>query len=348
MANNNELYQEHLTKGWKSYLEIFIDNLTVKKIPNQQQLIIDKCFEDIAANNMDAISFEFIILQLVDDLNEQMIVWRMIKSLRINQLFTRGPLHVYLISLPDVKACLPEISRLIGVFLEASYSLHIYQSDQNILIEPQELVEDCAASFLKRDTALCLTLYILKELAGPEFDYETVYIPINRAPFDSNGVKVLTDANIVFHDGPMMASFSAKKSKMKNKAFDNKYSLALKQQVSELLLSFEQSLSLAEKVKKYILSVEKPAMQTHQSVAERFGMSHTTFRRKLKEEEQSFKKIHSEIIEGISARVLSTTTMKIADFSQYLGYSDRSAFERSFRQRFGISPSKYRKEYKVR
>lgn len=348
MKANIDAYQQHLTKGWKSYLEIFIENLVMKEIPTKQQQVIDKCFADIASYHMDTISFELIIYQLVVDLNEQMIIWRMCKNLRINQLFTRGPLHVYLISLPDIKTCLPEISRLIGVFLEGSYFLRSYQLNQNIIIEPQELVAECAASFLKADTALCLTLYILKELAGPEFDYETIYIPNSRECFDSNNAKILTNANIVFHDGPMMASFAIKQVNMKNKAFDKKYSQNLKHQVGELLSTFSQGLSLTEKVKKFILSVEKPAMQTLETAAEAFGMSQTTFRRKLKAEQQSFKEIQNEILEGIYIKALSTTTMKIEDFAQYIGFSERSSFERSFRKRFGLSPAKYRKKYMVR
>lgn len=346
MNANIEIYQQHLQKGWKSYLEIFIENLVVNEIPKNQQLVIDKCFADIASNQMDSVSFELIIHQLVVDLSEQMIVWRMIKNLRINQLFTRGPLHVYLISLPDVKSCLPEISRLIGVFLEASYSLRIDQVKQDIVIEPQELVEECVASFLKADTAICLTLYILKELAGSEFDFETIYIPNSREPFDRNGTKILTNADIVFHDGPMRASFPIEKINLKNKAFDVKYNLALKHQVDDLLSMLDQVLSLTEKVKKFILSVEKPAMQTHDSAAKAFGISQTTFRRKLKNEGQTFKEIQNEILESIAIKLLSTTTMKVADIAQYIGYSERFSFERAFRKRLGLSPSKYRKSHK--
>lgn len=345
MKDNRDTYQQHLQKGWKSYLEIFIDNLVVKEIPTKQQLIINKCFADIASNQMDSVSFELVIHQLVLDLNEQMIVWRMIKNLRMNKLFIRGPLYVYLISLPDVKSCLPEISRLIGVFLEASYSLHIEQSKQDVVIEPQELVKECVASFLKADTAMCLTLYILKELAGPEFDFETIYIPNSRETFDRNYTKILTSADIVFHDGPMMASFPVEKINLKNKAFDLQYNLSLKHQVDDLLSMLDQVLPLTEKVKKIILNVQKPAMLTHETAAEVFGISQTTFRRKLKDEGQSFTEIQNEMLESISVKLLSTTTMKVTDIAQYLGYSERSSYERAFKKRLGVSPSKYRKSH---
>jgi AraC-like DNA-binding protein len=347
METNLNLYQQHLSKGWKSYLALFIENLIIKEIPLQQQLIIDKCFENIESNNMDSISFELIIHQLAVDLNEQMILWRMIKNLRINQLFTRGPLHVYLISLPDIKSCLPEISRLIGVFLEASYSLSSYQSNQDVIIEPQELVEECPASFLKADTALCLTLYILRQLAGSKFDYDTIFVPNKREHFDINVAREITNAKIIFHDGPLKASIPVEQLSLKNNAFDKKYCQQLKHQVSELLSTLDQGLSLTEKVKKYILTVEKPAMQTLDVISESFGMSQTTFRRKLKMEQQNFKEIQNKILEDISIKALTTTNMKIEEFAQYIGYAERSSFERSFKNRLGLSPAKYRKKHRV-
>lgn len=343
MEANIDLYQQHQKKGWKAYLEIFIENLDVEKIPHQQQIMIDHCFKDIATNNMDSVSFELIVLQLVVDLNEQMIVWKMIKNLRVNQLFHRGVLHVYLLSLPDVKSCLSEIGKLIGVFLEASYALRTYQIDQNIIVEPQELVHQCLASFLKAETALCITLFILRELAGPKFDYETIFIPNNRDNFDCNIARLLTNANVVFHDGPIMASFSVNKLTIKNSGFDKQYSQDLKAQVNDLLITLEHCLSLTEKVKKFILSVEKPAMLSIEKAANMFSMSPTTFRRKLKDEQQCFKQIQNEVIEVISIKVLSKTSITIDDFAQYIGYSERSSFERFFRSKFGVSPAKYRK-----
>lgn len=343
MKANIDISQQHLIKGLKSYLELFIANLIVKNIPVKQQLIIDQCFEDIASNKIDAISFESIIYQLTVDLNEPMIVWRMVSNLRVNQLFTRGPLHVYLLSLPDIKTCLPEIIRLIGAFLETSYSLSAHQSNQNIIIEPKELIAGSPALFFKADTALCLTLYILKQLAGPEFDFDTIYIPNDRKSFNSDIAKLLTTANIVFHDGPMMASFPISQVNIKNKIFDKQYSDHLKHQVNELLITCNLNLSFTEKVRRFILSVEKPAMQTLERVADAFGMSQTTLRRKLKAEQQSFKEIQNEIIETISIKVLSTTTMKIEEFAQYIGYSDRYSFERFFSKKFGLTPAKYRK-----
>lgn len=345
MKNKLNTYQLHQQKGWISYLEIFIENLTVKDIPIKQQQIIDKCFADIASNSMDSISFELIILQLVVELNEHMIVWRMIKNLRFNQLFTRGPLHVYLISLPDIKTCLPEVSRLIGVFLEASYSLQINYLNKDVIIEPQELVHECEASFIKADTAICLTLYILKELAGAEFDFDTIYMPNNRKPFDANGIKVLTNANLVFHDGPMRASFPVGQVNLKNKLFDPQYNLALKHQVDELLPMLQQGLPLTEQVKKYLLNANKPAMQSYASVAGAFGISQTTFRRKLKDEGNSFKEVHDAVLEKISIKLLLTTEMKIDDLASYIGYSARPSFERAFKKRLGLSPSMYRKSH---
>lgn len=184
-------------------------------------------------------------------------------------------------------------------------------------------------------------------MAGSEFDYDTIYIPTKRKNFDPTVAKLVTNAKVNFHEGPMLASFSVNKINMKNKAFNHQFSQNLKQQVTELLNALDLGLSLTEKVKKYILSIEKPAMLSIERAAEFFGMSQTTFRRQLKDEGQNFKSIQSEILGAIALKVLSTTTMKIEEFAQYIGYAERSSFERFFKSKFGVSPAKYRKVHQL-
>lgn len=345
MSSSTIDYQKHLKNGWKSYLEIFISSLSIKEIPLEQQLIIDKCFENIDSGNMDSISFELIIHRLVFDLNEQMIVWKMIDKLTVNQLLARGPLYLYLISLPDINVCIEEIQRLIGSLLEPSYSLVYYQSDQNIIIEPKELVAEYLASEVKSDTALCVVLYIMRALAGVNFDYQTIYVPNKRLNFDKKYALLYTQANIVFHDGPMLATFPAEQLVEKNIAYNKIYSTQLKNQVSDLLLTFNPSITLSEQAKKHMLTVDKPAKQTIDSVALNFGLSQATFRRKLKSENTCFTDIQNEILKSIYLKALLSSNMSIESLALKIGYSERSSFERSFFNKFGLSPSKYRKAY---
>lgn len=340
-------YQEHLKEGWKNYLRIFIDNLSIKEVPPQQQSIIDKCFKDIESGNIDSVSFELVIHRLVYELDEHMIVWKMFNNLRFNQLLVKGPLHVYLNSLPSIKTCLNEIKRLFGAILEPSYSLISHQKDNSIIIETQELVGSYLASDLKFDTGLCMVLYSLRELVGNSFDFDTFYIPNKRLSFNIEEASHFSNAKIIFHDGPMLASFDKSKLQMSNQSYNPRYSSLLKNQVNDLLISLNSTLTISEKTKKYILNAETPARQTIDSVAFNFGISQATFRRKLNLEGACFKDIHNEILKNIYLEALISTNISIDDLTLKLGYSERSSFERAFVREFGITPYRYRKKHQL-
>ena len=71
-------------------------------------------------------------------------------------------------------------------------------------------------------------------------------------------------------------------------------------------------------------------------------MSTTSFRRKLKQEETSYKLIHSKFLNELCVLALSEKKVKIDELAIQLGYSERATFERAFRQKFGLTPSQFR------
>jgi len=71
-------------------------------------------------------------------------------------------------------------------------------------------------------------------------------------------------------------------------------------------------------------------------------MSMTSFRRKLAQEETSFKLIQSKFLNELCVKALLTKHSKIDDLAVKLGYSERATFERAFRKKFGVSPSQFR------
>jgi AraC-like DNA-binding protein len=97
---------------------------------------------------------------------------------------------------------------------------------------------------------------------------------------------------------------------------------------------------LAEKIIKYLSSIEKPAAQTIKMLASSFEMSQATFGRNLAKENTSFKQIRNKSLENIYLKLLITSDIKIEDIALKLGYSGHSSFERSFCARFGIRPAR--------
>jgi len=85
-----------------------------------------------------------------------------------------------------------------------------------------------------------------------------------------------------------------------------------------------------------------PATLTIEQSAKTLAMSMTSFRRKLSQEETSFKLIQHKYLNELCVHDLLTKQLSIDALVHKLGYSERATFERAFRNKFGITPSKFR------
>lgn len=86
-----------------------------------------------------------------------------------------------------------------------------------------------------------------------------------------------------------------------------------------------------------------PATLTIEQSASLLAMSMTSFRRKLAQEETTFKIIQSKFLNELCVDALLTHHMNIEGLAIKLGYSERATFERTFRKKFGVTPSQFRK-----
>lgn len=85
-----------------------------------------------------------------------------------------------------------------------------------------------------------------------------------------------------------------------------------------------------------------PATLTIEQCANALAMSMTSFRRKLSQEETSFKLIQNKFLNELCVEALLTKNASIDALSLKLGYSERATFERAFRHKFGITPVQFR------
>lgn len=101
-------------------------------------------------------------------------------------------------------------------------------------------------------------------------------------------------------------------------------------------------MGLIEAVHNLLNSSDCPASVTLEQCASELAMSMTSFRRKLSQEETSYKLIHAKFLNELCVHALLTNQTNIDELAIKLGYSERATFERSFRQKFGITPSQFR------
>jgi len=101
-------------------------------------------------------------------------------------------------------------------------------------------------------------------------------------------------------------------------------------------------LTLTEATNSLLSKCDFPASLTIEKCASLLAMSMTSFRRKLSLEETSYKLIQGKFLNELCVKELLTKHSKIDQLAAKLGYSERSTFERAFRQKFGVTPSQFR------
>ena len=101
-------------------------------------------------------------------------------------------------------------------------------------------------------------------------------------------------------------------------------------------------LILTEAVNSLLTKSDVPATLTIEQCAAALAMSMTSFRRKLSQEETTFKLIQQKYLNELCVHALLTQKMGIDILVVKLGYSERATFERAFRHKFGITPSQFR------
>jgi AraC-like DNA-binding protein len=102
------------------------------------------------------------------------------------------------------------------------------------------------------------------------------------------------------------------------------------------------SFAVTEAVNELLKENDFPASLTIEQCAMAMSTSMTSFRRKLAKEETSYKLIQSKFLNQLCVHNLLTQQANIDDLAITLGYSERATFERSFRQKFGVTPSQFR------
>ncbi|MEW6994646.1 helix-turn-helix domain-containing protein [Colwelliaceae bacterium MEBiC 14330] len=104
----------------------------------------------------------------------------------------------------------------------------------------------------------------------------------------------------------------------------------------------KKSLLITEAVNSLLNQSDVPATLTIEQCASKLAMSMTSFRRKLSQEETTFKLIQQKFLNELCIHDLLTNNVSISALVIKLGYSERATFDRAFRNKFGTTPSQFR------
>jgi AraC-like DNA-binding protein len=90
-----------------------------------------------------------------------------------------------------------------------------------------------------------------------------------------------------------------------------------------------------------LLPVGRSSMR---QVANGLGLTTRTLRRRLEAEGASYSSIVDDARTSLAERYLANERLSVTDISYQLGFAAPSAFSRWFRDRFGVSPTEWRRE----
>jgi AraC-like DNA-binding protein len=80
-----------------------------------------------------------------------------------------------------------------------------------------------------------------------------------------------------------------------------------------------------------------------EDVAQHLAMAPRSLRRRLDEEQTSFRNLVEAERKQLAVQLLEGTDMKLDEMALQLGYSDTASFTRAFRRWFNRAPGEYRR-----
>ena len=100
---------------------------------------------------------------------------------------------------------------------------------------------------------------------------------------------------------------------------------------------------LESQVRRLIIDTVHQGVPDVKFVAEKFGMSHRTFQRRLSAEGTRYKELVAQVRQDIALDLLNRTDSSISEIAYLVGFTETSTFHQAFKRWTGQSPGEYRK-----
>jgi AraC-like DNA-binding protein len=105
---------------------------------------------------------------------------------------------------------------------------------------------------------------------------------------------------------------------------------------------FASIMSITHRIRKIIGEDFRQEMPSFDELTDLLGMSARTLRRRLEKEGTSYQRIKDTSRRDVAISLLSVDRMTVSEVAERVGFSDPSAFHRSFKKWTGQSPGSYR------
>ena len=181
---------------------------------------------------------------------------------------------------------------------------------------------------------------LLRDCMGPGFNPHELHFTF-APPTDASAYSETFGCTVLFDQSKSGFTFDSAWLDKKPE-FGNEMSyLTLVKLCDALLEELNLHIGLVGRVRKIILvNLMKP--KGFEEIARRLGMSARTLRRKLAEENTSFRELMDDLRKELAIRYLRETALTVEDIAHMLGFSDSAHFRQSFRRWTKWPPSRYR------
>lgn len=197
-----------------------------------------------------------------------------------------------------------------------------------------------------RQTALGVMVFKIKEFHSLTYLHQVpirVNIPWNKESDDFRLDSVF-GCKVYFSQPELAIHF--RKEHINANIITSNYTLlqTLVEHADEISKRKFDSLGFGASVSQTIINLIKPDFPSLAQVADYLNISSRTLQRKLKEEGLSYKKIIEELKKDFALGYIKKKHLSVGEIAYLLGYTELSAFTRSFKRWTGMSPVQYREQ----
>lgn len=116
----------------------------------------------------------------------------------------------------------------------------------------------------------------------------------------------------------------------------------LRQAPASLLVKYRDEASCSERVRRLLRRHLGGTLPTLEEVGEVLGMAPQTLRRRLRDEDESYRHIKDRLRCDAAIQHLARPDLPLQEVATHLGFSELSTFHRAFKKWTGLAPGEYR------
>ena len=245
---------------------------------------------------------------------------------------------------PNVGLALSSLMRYMHLHVRGATTTVAVDSDQAVL-EYQIYQSEALGNEQVGDGAVAVAFNLVHDLCGN--DWEPIEVRFaHRKPEDVTPYQQFFQVPLHFDAAQYAVVFSA--SWLDRRLPDTNPELLhlLQQEVDKLEVKLEDNFQ--DQVRRLLCTTLVTGHSSANQVAELFSMHRRTLNRHLNATGTSFRKLADEVRFEIARQLLEGSSVEIAKIASILGYSNASAFTRSFKRWSSTTPAKWRLTAKVR